>query len=215
LALDEFLPNILYLSIPYLRVQVSNEDIFMREVFLTLSLLLVLATPALGGNTTPTSGKCLSCCQDWTKVYEGKSADIHKAIDDINKAMVKPDVDCCTLSGLVYMGKGRYDRVIANIHKAIDDVNKAIDDVNKAMERTDADFYTLRGLVYIDKGLDDKAIENINKAFADINKAMEKTDAHFCTLRGLVYRGRGRYDKAIENINKDFADINKAINLNL
>ncbi len=44
----------------------------MREVFLTLSLLLVLTTPALGGNTTPTSGDCLPYCQEWIKVYEGK-----------------------------------------------------------------------------------------------------------------------------------------------
>ena len=53
----------------------------MREVFLTVSLLLVLTTPALGGNRTPTSGDCLSDCQDWTKVYEGKSEDINKAIN--------------------------------------------------------------------------------------------------------------------------------------
>ncbi len=98
----------------------------MREVFLTLSLLLVLTTPALGGNTTPTSGDCLSYCQEWIKVYEGKSEDIHKAFADINKAMVKPDADFCTLRGLVYMGKGRYDRAIDDINKAFADINKAI-----------------------------------------------------------------------------------------
>ena len=183
----------------------------MREVFLTLSLLLVLITPALGGNTTPTSGDCLSYCPEWIKVYEGKSEDIHKAIADMNKAMVKPAVDFCTLHGLVYMGKGCFDKAIADIHKAIDDISKAIE------VKPDADFYNVYRFVYIDKGLYDKAIDDIQNAFADINKAMVKTDADFCTLRGFayMYRGKGRYDRAIDDINKAFADINKAINLNL
>ena len=182
----------------------------MREVFLTLSLLLVLTTPALGGNTTPTSGDCLPYCQEWIKVYEGKSEDIHKAFADINKAMVKPAADFCTFRGLVYMGKGRYDKAIAGIHNAVDDISKAIE------VKPDADFYTSHTLVYIDKGLYDKAIDDMHKAFADINKAMIKTDAKFCTLRGLVYLGRrGHYDRVVDDMNKAFADINKAINLNL
>ena len=99
----------------------------MREIFITLSLLLVLTSPALGGNATPTSGDCLSNCQEWIKVYEGKSEDIHKAIDDINKTMIKPDADFCTLRGLVYLGKrGHYDKVVADMNKAFADINKAI-----------------------------------------------------------------------------------------
>ena len=138
----------------------------MREVFLTLSLLLVLTSPALGGNATPTSGDCLSNCQEWIKVYEGKSEDIHKAIDDINKTIeVKPDADFYTLHELLYIDKGLYDRAVA-------DINKAFANINKVMVKTDAEFCTLRGLVYIGKGCYDEAIDDINKAFADTNKAI-------------------------------------------
>ncbi|MFC1843328.1 hypothetical protein ACFLZ5_00880 [Thermodesulfobacteriota bacterium] len=182
----------------------------MREVFLTLSLLLLLTNPVLGGNTNPTSGNSHSYYPEWIKVYEEKTEDIHKAFADINTVMVKPDADFCSLRGLLYMGKCRYDMCIADIHTAIDDINKSIE------VKPDADFYNLHELVYLDKDLYDRAVDDLNKAFADINKVLVKRDADFCTLHGCVYLGRrGCYDEAINDINKAFADINKSINLNL
>jgi len=92
--------------------------------------------------------------------------------------------------GLVYQGKGQYD-------KAISDYNKAI-----AINPRDPEAYNNRGVAYKNKGKYSKAISDYNKAIK-INPGFVEAYNN----RGVAYKDKGKHDNAI-------SDYSKAIEIN-
>jgi tetratricopeptide (TPR) repeat protein len=91
--------------------------------------------------------------------------------------------------GMFFIGKGEYDRAIADFNEAL------------KLSPRDARYYNNRGIAYISKGEYDRAIADESEAIR-----LDARLANAFNNRGAAYTRKGDYDKAI-------ADLNEAIRL--
>lgn len=87
--------------------------------------------------------------------------------------------------GVVYYGKGDYDRAMSDFNKAIE------------LKPDLAAAYNNRGVVYRDKGDYDRAMRDYTKAIE-----LKPDDAEAYNNRGVVYFRKGDYDRAMSEYDK-------------